>query len=305
MTMVSGRPMAKLALIAGSALALTWWHQRGRIAALRKRLSARAPPVLQGQPSTGYPCPPIVARYLELALAGSPGIPTGVEIDQAGVLRGDTSSAKWLPFQAVHRVAVSRLGFLWDAKVTVLPGIHVRVLDSLIDGAGAGRILLQSIIPLGAKADSEPMNSGSLHRLLAESVWYPWVLVPGEHLSWKAVSDDRAEATLTLGSTSVSLMFRFAPNGEVAGIYTPARWGNFAGRYRQLPWEGHFGDYVERGGIRIPSWGEVGWYLHEELKLVWRGRIRGYRMISDLNAAPGYQLAKADMSSHHPPRVVR
>lgn len=288
-SLVRPASVAKLALVAGSALALAWWLEQRRIAALRRRLLAPgAHQRISHEPDLSA-CPPVVARYLRFALAGSVGRPAAVELHQSGALRTDTTSRRWLPFEAVHRAAVAQPGFLWDARVTVAPAVHVRVLDSLADGAGAGKVLLQSIIPLAGRTGRHEMNAGCLHRFLAEAVWYPWVLLPGEHLAWRAVADDRAMATLTSGESSVSLIFRFAPGGEVTGIFTPARWGNFSGRYLQLPWEGHFGDYVDRGGIRVPMWGEVGWYRRGALEIVWRGRIRAYRVMWDGITGPNQQ----------------
>jgi hypothetical protein len=79
------------------------------------------------------------------------------------------------------------------------------------------------------------MKSGSLHRNLA--VWYPTALLPSSQLQWTHIDPTKALATLTNDHVSVSLEFRFADSGEVTGIYTPARWGTFAGGYRQVPWE--------------------------------------------------------------------
>ena len=63
----------------------------------------------------------------------------------------------------------------------------------------------------------------------------------------------------------MALEFRFNDAGEVSGIFTPARWGRFGGHYRQQPWEGHFSDYAQRSGMRIP--------LHGESRLVWPSRL--------------------------------
>jgi hypothetical protein len=71
----------------------------------------------------------------------------------------------------------------------------------------------------------------------------------------------------------VSLEFRFNDLGEVATVYSAGRFGRFDGAYKQVPWEGHFGDYQVRGGMRVPSYGEVGWYEGETLQLVWRGNL--------------------------------
>jgi hypothetical protein len=39
------------------------------------------------------------------------------------------------------------------------------------------------------------------------------------------------------------------------------------------PWEGRFSDYAERGGVRIPLRGEVGWVLPPGLQTYFRGRV--------------------------------
>jgi hypothetical protein len=80
-------------------------------------------------------------------------------------------------------------------------------------------------------------------------------------------------ATLAAGDTTVSLEFRFSPNGEVTGIYTPARWGKFGGQYAKAAWEGHFARYTRQDGVLIPLYGEVGWYVEERLELAWKGSI--------------------------------
>lgn len=146
-----------------------------------------------------------------------------------------------------------------------------------MDGQGAGQAILQSVLKVAEETNSPQMNSGALHRFLAEAVWYPWALAPSQALRWTAIDDQRALATLTCGKTTVSLEFRFLEDGTVAGIYTPARWGRFAGRYEQVPWEGRFSDYQRQSGILIPSKGEVGWYRDGQLRTVWRGTVRSAR----------------------------
>ena len=118
------------------------------------------------------------------------------------------------------------------------------------------------------------MDSGSLHRYLAEAVWYPTALLPSDKLRWSPVNDTTATATLTDGETTVALEFRFTESGEVARIYSPGRWGSFDGRFRQVAWEGHFSNYERRDGILVPSQGEVGWYSSDgEWQAVWKGEV--------------------------------
>ncbi len=220
--------------------------------------------------------PAPVARYLRLALGDDHPRPESVDIHQSGQLRTDAMSERWMDFTAVHVASPSGCGFTWNARIRLMPFIHLRVLDSLVEGRGEGRVILQSLLEVANDGGTPEMNSGALHRFLAEAVWYPWTLMPGKVLRWTAIDDHRALAVLTCSGTTVSLEFRFSEDGTVAGIHTPARWGKFGSRYEQVPWEGHFADYVRRDGVLVPSKAEVGWYRDGRLRIVWRGRITRY-----------------------------
>lgn len=177
-----------------------------------------------------------------------------------------------MPFTATHVASTLTPKFEWRARVNPFPLVCLRVLDSLFDGIGSGRVTLFGLTVASASGVPE-MHSGALHRYLAEAVWYPTALQPSEALTWSPIDEHRALATLTDRGTSVSLEFRFAPRGEVAGVFTPARWGRFAGGYERRAWEGHFEDYAAVEGVRIPMQGSVGWYVGEKLELVWSGDI--------------------------------
>jgi hypothetical protein len=162
-----------------------------------------------------------------------------VRLQQVGMLRTDARSDRWLTFDAEHTVAPLATAFVWNARVAIAPPLHVRVRDAFLDGTGSGRVSLLSAFTVAADAATPEMNSGSLHRFLAEAVWYPSALLPSHKLRWTPIDSTKALATLTESSTSVSLEFRFADEGHVTGIFTPARWGTFEGGYQQHPWEGH------------------------------------------------------------------
>jgi len=221
--------------------------------------------------------PAPVARYLRLALR-SPTRIRQLRMHQVGTLRTDVSSGRWMPFDAEHIVVPPATGFVWNARVRVAPLLHVRVRDALVEGRGSGQVSLLSALPVSEDAGTPEMNSGSLHRFLAEAVWYPTALLPSARLTWTAIDGTRALATLTAHGVTVTLEFRFAESGEVAGIYTPRRWGTFPGGYRQVPWEGHFRDFRERSGFVVPTEGDVGWYVDDEWRTVWRGTITGYEV---------------------------
>jgi hypothetical protein len=216
--------------------------------------------------------PEPVDRYLRWSLPRAKSIHT-VRLSQVGTLRTDVQSDRWMPFEAEHVVRPDTIGFVWNAHVKIVPLLHVRVRDAYIEGEGSGQVALLSAFPVSSAAGTPEMNSGSLHRFLAEAVWYPTALLPSPKLQWEAIDSNRALATLTDHGTTVSLEFRFADIGEITGIHTPGLWGTFGGRYEQRPWEGHFRRYVEREGMFVPTEGEVGWYVDGTWHAVWIGTI--------------------------------
>ena len=189
--------------------------------------------------------PPPVARYLRHVLPDRRPFIRVARLEQVGTLRTNIRSRRWSSFTARQIVVPASPGFVWDARVTILPPAHLRVHDAYVGGAGSGRVSVFSGITLAADSGRPELDSGALHRYLAEGAWYPTALLPGPALRWSPLSTTKAVA---------------------------CRWGRFGGGYQLTPWEGHFRNYQERDGMLIPSEGEVGWYSRREWECVWRGR---------------------------------
>jgi hypothetical protein len=217
--------------------------------------------------------PVTVQRYFKLFLKEEQAPIRVAHLRNSGELRLSTTSARWLPFSADQVVTPAIPSFSWNARVDLPFGLHVRVLDGYAAGVGSGRVSLLSAFPIASDSNRHELNSGALHRYLAEAVWYPTALLPQAGVRWQSVDETTATATLTDRAVTVCLDFRFDEVGHVISIFTPARWGPFNGTYKQLPWEGHFKNYEERCGIHIPLYGEVGWYDSEEWQAVWRGSL--------------------------------
>jgi uncharacterized protein DUF6920 len=180
---------------------------------------------------------------------------------------------RWLPFRATQFVTPLSPGFVWLAQVRVAPFVRIRIRDAYDHGRGSGEIKLFSMIPVAAAHGQPELNAGALHRYLAEAVWYPTALRPQGGLSWTAIDDRRAMATLTDAGVTISLEFRFGTNDEVTGVYTSGRYRQVGRRFELTPWEGHFSTYEDRSGVWIPTEGEVGWYFGGEWQPVWRGHV--------------------------------
>jgi hypothetical protein len=218
--------------------------------------------------------PPPVLRYFQHALTDGQPLIKESFFNHTGFIKTSPESQKWMSFSSKQVVSPLTPGFFWDAKV-FFPNefFHVRVIDSYAGGIGAGKVKILSAVTVAKDENKLELNSGALHRYLAEGAWTPTLLLPRSGLSWTAIDEKSALATLSDKKISVSLKFIFNEKNEIAGIYSPGRWGTFDGSYKQMAWEGHFSDYRKVQGMLIPFEGEVGWYNKEHLNIVWKGKI--------------------------------
>ena len=91
------------------------------------------------------------------------------------------------------------------------------VFGGLTIALWVGRVSLFSAFTLSSSANIPELNSGALHRYLAEAVWYPTALLPQAGVQWSPIDEHSALATLTDNGETVSLEFRFNDAGEVTG----------------------------------------------------------------------------------------
>jgi len=221
--------------------------------------------------------PAPVQRYLRLALQDGQPRPGVVHLQQSGRLRTGVESEQWLDFAAEERIAPDARAFVWDARLRLAPLVHARVRDAYVGGVAEARVALQSAVTIAADRANHDLNSGDLYRLLAEAPWSPTLLLPRDDLIWKPIDDRRAAATLTHGGETVTIEFRFNEAGEVASVFAVERPRSYGTTYVATAWEGRFSKYVTLEGMRVPSAGEVGWWVEGHWLPVWQGTVTAFR----------------------------
>lgn len=219
----------------------------------------------------GLPAP--VQRFFRVALTDGQSIVTAVAIQMHGRFNLSATGEAWRPFTSRQRVRTCRPGFVWDARIAMLPGVAVRVIDSYVGGQG---LLKASVLGLFGVADLQgdgEIARGEFMRYCAETVWYPTALLPSQGVRWDAVDDRSARAHFSDGSSALSLLFRFDATGLVASFRSDARGGMVGHAMVQAPWEGRFSNHRVRDGMTVPLVGEVAWIRPEGRRSYFEGAV--------------------------------
>jgi len=219
----------------------------------------------------GLPEP--VQGYLANVLTEGQPYVRMVRLQQSGEFRLGDAMAPWKPLSATQYFTVDPPGFVWDARVEIVPLLPVRVVDVYKAGKGALRAKILSSVPVADAESSPELNSGELMRYLAETVWFPTALLPGEGIDWVPIDEQSAKATIDHRGTTVSLVFYFNSRNEVERVFAENRYREVDGTYEPTPWTGHFSNYQVRNGMLIPIDGEVEWNLPGGDLSYWRGHL--------------------------------
>lgn len=261
------------ASVAAAALvpagARLWWSVSSRQLRARLAPAGRGLPAVPAQDRASLPLP--VQRYLRRAVPRQPRPVAAVRIRHEGEFNLSETDGRWVPFESSQLVRLDPPGFLWDARIRSAPALPVYVRDGYFRNEGFTEARLLALWPLVSLRGGAA--AGQWIRFLAESPWYPVLLLPGGGVRWTAAGDRSAEATLADGATEASLLFTFGEDDFVLAVQARARPRLTGGRLVPTPWQGRFWRYAERSGFWVPLEGEVSWILPDGPHPYWRGRV--------------------------------
>jgi hypothetical protein len=217
--------------------------------------------------------PPIVQRYFRAALTDKAPIVVAAAVDHRGTFNMGTEKEIWLPFRSTQRVVTQRPGFVWDGRVTMFPWVNVHVHDAYLHGEGILHPAILGVFSLANLRGRGDVAQGEFMRYFAEAAWYPTALLPSQGVTWVAVDERSADATMTEGDIRLTLRFVFAADGLIESVRAEARGRTVGDKIIPTPWEGQWSNYEVRDGMRVPLTGEVAWLTPEGRKPYWRGTI--------------------------------
>ena len=206
---------------------------------------------------TNLPAP--VQRYFRAALKEGQPIIKSARFSHAGTFNMSEAKPSWKPFTSNQEVVVNRPGFVWDARVQMLPTIPVYVHDAYVAGEGALQASVLGLVDVANVRNTPEMAQGELLRFLAETPLYPTSLLPRHDVRWKEIDDKSAQIILTDKDLQVTMTFAFNQSGLIDTVWAAAR-GRVNGKtFEYMPWQGHFWNYAARDGMMVPLEAEVAW----------------------------------------------
>ena len=224
----------------------------------------------------GLPAP--VQRYFRAVLTDGQPIVRAVTIDMAGTINMSPTAEQWRPFTSMQRVVTAsggaRSGFMWDARIAMLPGIRVHVVDSYIAGQGLVRAAMLGLFTVADQSGGGEMAHGELMRFFAETPWYPTALLPSQGVQWAAVNATSAKATIVDGTITLTLLFHFNEVGLIDSVRAEARGGMVGKEMLMRPWQCGLSDYQLRDGMTVPMAGTAAWVLPGGPKTYFHGTVK-------------------------------
>lgn len=219
----------------------------------------------------GLPAP--VQRYFRAVLKDGQPIITAVTVQHTGTFNVSASSERWMRFTSQQRVLTRRPGFVWNARITIVPGIAVVVHDAYVAGVGTLHPAVLGLFALTNQHGTGDIARGELMRYFAEAAWYPTALLPSQGVRWDAVDDCSSNATLTDGALSVTMLFSFSAAGLIESVRAEARGAVVGNKVVMMPWECGVSNYQQREGVRVPMSGEAARLPPAARQPYWRGTI--------------------------------
>jgi len=92
-------------------------------------------------------------------------------IEMNGTFNLPSTAQQWKPFRSRQRVVTRGPGFAWDARVSMVPALAMRVVDSYIAGIGLLRVAVLGLVTVARVRGGREIARGEFMSFAAEAVW--------------------------------------------------------------------------------------------------------------------------------------
>jgi len=205
-------------------------------------------------------------RYFEYTIMPGTPLKRVSEIKTNGRLGlGPKDAPDYMTMNATQVMAFPE-GFIWSIKTGRGPMV-VTGSDGFYQDKSWSRFWLMHSIPLGRAGGRSPHREdhrrAAFGRLVAEAVfWSPASLLPSETISWEAVDDNTARATVQYDDLVQTVDVFVDEQGQPTHVII-ARWSdaNPDNTYQLQPFGGYLSVFKEFEGYRLPTHVEGGNFI--------------------------------------------
>ena len=261
-------PVAIFLILTASLFPLqAWrWSDNRRAALLWRnliRITVAPPAVFDPAILEGLPQP--ARRYFLFTIAPGTPLSSAVEIEMEGEIRLGTRQHPNAMTMRARQLLAAPHGLVW--KLQARKGV-IRISGS--DGIGCGqswtRFWLLGTIPVVRAGGGPDHMRSAFGRVIAEAVFFaPSALLPRDGVTWEAVGDNVARATVSCSGMTQSMDLTVGEDGRPAMVVIP-RWSNANPEktYRVQPFGGYPSEFRVFDGYTLPTRFEGGNWIGTE-----------------------------------------
>jgi hypothetical protein len=188
-------------------------------------------------------------RYFKYTITPGTILRHVVEVEMTGELGLGTKDApNYRPMQA-RQILAPPYGFIWSLHSGAIQGS-----DGALPDRSWTRFWLLNLIPV-ARAGGRDHQRSSFGRLIADSVfWAPASMLPGDRVSWEAVSEHCARVKVRSDSLEQTVDVHVDADGAPVKVIFQ-RWSdaNPRKRYQLQPFGGELSAFRDFSGYRLPT----------------------------------------------------
>jgi hypothetical protein len=200
-----------------------------------------------------------VRTYLDKALGSRIGSIRTVRLQHGGTFRPSLDGG-WLSIRGSQYFSVDPPGFVGWGRARIAPGLWIDARDRALRGIGNMLVSAESSYTL-ADSSGPDLDQGALLRLLGEMAWFPPVFLDDRYVTWSAIDDRRAKATLRLNAREVTGIFEFGDDGLPA-MFSAERYRDLGnGKSALTPFTGRFSDFHIVDGLLVPHMMVAAWVV--------------------------------------------
>lgn len=179
-------------------------------------------------------------------------------ISQSASMKLRPDQKDWWSATALQNTYTPVNGFTWQVDVRRNAFLHFYGQDECFNGNGSMVITLNGWFPV-VNAKGPKIDEGSMQRYLGEIVWCPMLALSPE-ISWEALNDSTAKATLRINDKEASGTFYWDQDGKLLK-FTALRYMGNEPEAQRREWVLEVREHRSFQGIRVPAKMTATWML--------------------------------------------